>query len=80
MFSKSADSCANLAFSITPADADLSQAARCLYVGSGGNLRVTTTSGNDVTFTNVPGGLILPVSVVRVSSTNTTASGIIGLI
>lgn len=80
MFSKTADSCASMAFSVTPADSDLATPARSLYVGGGGNLRVTTTGGNDVTFSNLPGGVVLPVSVVRVWSTNTTATNIIGLI
>lgn len=79
-FSTTPDSCARLATSITPADTDLSQPQRCLYVGSGGNVRVTTVQNNDVTFSNVASGTILPVSVKRVWTTNTTASNIIGLI
>jgi hypothetical protein len=80
MFSKTADSCASMAIAITPADADLVQHVRALYVGTGGALRVTTVLGNDVTFTNVADGSIMPVSVKRVWSTSTTASNIIGLV
>lgn len=80
MFSKSADSCASFAQAITPADSDLLQPYRCIYVGTGGDIKVTTTGGSTVTFTSVPGGAVLPVSVSRVWSTGTTASSIIGLI
>jgi hypothetical protein len=79
MFNKTPDSCATSAVAITPADSDLAAASRALYIGTSGNLRVTTTSGNDVTFTNVSSGTILPVSVKRVWATSTTASNIIGL-
>jgi hypothetical protein len=79
MFSTTPDSCAKIATAITPADSDLAAASRALYIGTSGNLRVTTTSGNDVTFANVASGTILPVSVNRVWATSTTASNIIGL-
>jgi len=79
-FSKTADSCASVVWSITPADSDLAQPARCLYVGVGGDVRVTTTQGNDVTFVGVSGGAVLPVSVKRVWATNTTATSILGMI
>ena len=80
MFSKTADSCASMAFSVTPADPDMGTPARALYVGVGGDVRVTTTGGNDVTFTAVPGGSLLPVSVKRVWATGTTATNVIGVI
>jgi len=80
MFSKTADSCASMAFSVTPADSDMGTPARALYVGVGGDVRVTTTGGNDVTFTAVPGGSLLPVSVKRVWATGTTATNVIGVI
>lgn len=50
-----------------------------LYIGTGGNLRVGTASGQDVTFTNVLGGTFLPVQILKVFSTNTTASGFVAL-
>lgn len=80
MFSKSADSCASIAFPITPADSILTTKARALYIGTGGNVTVLTSNGSSVTFSNVVAGTILPVSVKQVSSTGTTASNIIGLI
>lgn len=50
-----------------------------LYVGGSGNLRVLTVGGDDVTFVNIPAGYSLPVQVVRVFATNTTATSIIAL-
>jgi hypothetical protein len=50
-----------------------------LYVGIGGDLRVLTAGGDDVVFTGFPDGGFLPVNVVRVFTTNTTASSIVAL-
>jgi hypothetical protein len=50
-----------------------------LYIGTGGNLRVLTEGGDDITFVNVLGGTTLPVNVVRVFATSTTASNIVAL-
>lgn len=49
-----------------------------LYVGTTGNLKVTTIAGTDITFTSVPAGMIIPLGISRVWSTGTTASNIIG--
>ncbi len=70
---------ANKVVAITPADSDLSDIVQALYVGVTGDVRVTTVEDNDVTFQNVTGGSFLPIAVKRVWSTNTTASGILGL-
>lgn len=50
-----------------------------LYIGTGGNLRVITASGQDVTFANVLGGTFLPVQVLKVFSTGTSASNFVAL-
>jgi co-chaperonin GroES (HSP10) len=50
-----------------------------LYIGTGGNIRVLTHGGDDVIFTNLIGGTFLPVQILKVFSTSTTASGIIAL-
>lgn len=50
-----------------------------LFVGTAGNLRVQTIGGDDVTFNNINTGAFLPVQVVRVYATGTTASNIIAL-
>ena len=48
-----------------------------LYVGTGGTIRVLTAEGSDITFTNLPAGIILPLRVIRVYASTTTATGII---
>ena len=50
-----------------------------IYCGGAGNLRVIMESGDDVLFTAVPIGTILPLRVKQVMSTNTTSTLIIGL-
>lgn len=50
-----------------------------LYVGTEGNLRVLTAGGDDVVFTNLASGSFLPVNVLRVFLTNTTAADILSL-
>lgn len=65
---------------VTPSDsADLAVVpARSLYVGTAGNLRVTTVSGDTVTLANVAAGYH-PLTVVRVHATGTTASDIVAI-
>ena len=43
-----------------------------LYVGTGGSIKVRTAGGNEVTFTNVPDGSIIPILVDMVFNTGTT--------
>ena len=50
-----------------------------LYVGNTGNLKVMTVGGDEVTFFNIQGGSFLPIQVLRVFATGTTASNIIAL-
>lgn len=52
---------------------------RSLYIGTGGNLVVQDEVGTQVTFLNVPGGVILPIIARRVMLTGTTATDIIAL-
>jgi hypothetical protein len=63
---------------VTPSDSVVIPMTRALYVGVGGNVRVTDINDN-VTYANVPSGSILPVQVSRVFATNTTASSIVAL-
>ena len=58
---------------------DLTNVARALYVGTGGDLKVTTAGGDTVTFNDVQGGSILPVRIKRVFSTGTTASNMVAI-
>jgi len=50
-----------------------------LYVGTGGNLKVITEGGDEVTFVNVQDGTFFPVNVLRVFATGTTATNIIAI-
>lgn len=64
---------------IVPNDStDLSTDARALYVGTGGDVRVTTSGGDTVTFRNVPAG-ILPVRIRRVFALGTTAADLVAV-
>lgn len=68
-------------FAVAPSDtADLLEAVRALYVGSGGTVSLRTVSGATATFLSVPAGSILPVRADRVLQTGTTATDIIGLV
>jgi len=49
-----------------------------LYVGTSGDLKVTTINGNTVTFRNCPVGIV-PVRAKRVWATGTTATDIVAL-
>jgi hypothetical protein len=50
-----------------------------LYVGTGGTVKILTEANDEVTFTNVANGTFIPVQVVRVFATGTSASNIIAL-
>ena len=50
-----------------------------LYVGGAGNLKVTTAGGDEVTFTGVLAGSFIPVQVIRVWATGTSATSIVAL-
>ena len=45
-----------------------------LYVGTAGDVRVLTVGNDDVTFTAVPAGSFIPVSVKKVYATGTVAA------
>lgn len=80
---------ANRAAAVTPSDtvnipslsseSGIPNRGCVLYIGTGGDLTVLTVGGDEVTFTNFQDGSFLPVQVVRVYSTGTTASDIIAL-
>jgi hypothetical protein len=66
------------AASITPSDT-VRIVAGAVYVGVAGNVRVLTSANTDITFIGVTAGSILPVKVVQVFSTSTTATNLIAL-
>lgn len=54
-----------------------------LYVGTGGDVKVTTIDGTDIMFTNVPSGSLLggsvPLAIRRVWLTDLTAADLVVL-
>ena len=50
-----------------------------LYIGTAGNVNVTTAGGTTLVFSNLNAGTILPVLVTKVLLTSTTASNIVRL-
>jgi len=55
------------------------QEGAVLYIGSAGNIRVTTVAGDDVIFQGINTGTFFPVNVIKVWNTSTTAAQIIAL-
>ncbi len=55
------------------------QEGAVLYIGTAGNLKVTTVAGDAVTFIGIHTGAFFPVQVAKVWATGTTASNIIAL-
>lgn len=58
-------------------DNDLDIIGAIIFVGTGGDLEVTTVSGDTVIYKNLPDAYTLPVQVRRVKATNTTAQDLI---
>jgi hypothetical protein len=69
------------AFAVTKSDDTVfSPPTRALYIGGAGNVAVIMNGDTAaVTFTAPVAGTILPLSVTKVMSTNTSASAIVGL-
>lgn len=74
------------AAAVTPSDtariADVSGGVNngcVLYVGGAGNLKVETIGGDEVTFVGINTGTFLPVQVVKVFATGTSATNILAL-
>ena len=63
---------------VTPSDSTTLTPTRALYVGGTGDVAVVMADGVTLTFTAVPVG-ILPVQVVKVLATGTTATNIVAL-
>lgn len=67
------------AAAVTPGDSTALRPTRGLYVGGAGNVKVEMSLGNVVTFSSVAAGTLLPIQVVKVYSTDTTATNIVAL-
>ncbi|MCW1844114.1 spike base protein, RCAP_Rcc01079 family [Prosthecomicrobium hirschii] len=76
--SSALDSPGKNAAAVTPSDsADLGTSCRALWIGTPGNIKVTTVGGDIVTFNGMSGWF--PVRCARIWSTGTTASGIVAV-
>jgi len=60
-------------------DLNTSNRDTCIYVGIGGDVRVLTAGGDDVTFASLPSGTFVPVHITKVFLTGTTASSILAV-
>jgi len=67
------------AFAITTSDTVNLQNVAVVYVGGAGNIKVTTANGDVATFNGLNAGTVLPVQVLRVWATGTTATNLIGI-
>lgn len=68
-------------FAITPSNvANLPTMARGIYVGGAGDIALTTPGNTALTFVGLTAGSILPVMAIKVSSSGTSATFLIGLI
>lgn len=75
------------AFAITKSDATTFDGmggnpspTRSLYIGTAGDVTVKMENGAIILFPGVQAGSILPISVIQVRSTGTTAGGFVGLV
>jgi hypothetical protein len=67
------------AINISSADHRPTSITRAIWVGTGGNLKVTTDGGTALTFVNVQDGTLLPVQSRLIWQTGTTASNMLAL-
>ena len=68
-----------VAVDVDSSDVTLAIPGAVLFIGTGGDVKVTTISGDDVTFKNLPNGSVLAVQVKKVFSTGTDAADIVAL-
>jgi len=68
------------AFEITPHDTNnFTKNTRGIFVGTGGELAVVMANDDEVTFSNVQSGCVLPIQCKRVLDTGTTATNLVGV-
>lgn len=70
------------AVAVTPNDSFNLANPSVIYVGSvsgGSAVKVTTAQGDAVTFTGLNAGTVIPVQVIRVWSTGTTATSLMAI-
>lgn len=67
------------AYAVRSDTVDFAIAARAFYTGSGGNIKVTTHDKQDIALVSVPAGTIFPLRIIRLWSTGTAATDVVGL-
>lgn len=65
------------ALAVTPNDTTSLGSPSVIYVGVGGTVKVTTPTGDVATFVGVQAGTVLPVQVLIVWASVTTASSMV---
>jgi hypothetical protein len=72
---------ASQARTITPSDsaANNFHPTRGVWVGGAGTVVAAMVDGGTSTFVGVPAGTLLPIQVVRINSTSTTATSMLAL-
>lgn len=65
------------AVAVTPSDTVNLDSPSVIYVGANGSVKVRTAQGDDTTFVGLSAGQTIPVQVIRVFSTGTTATSLI---
>lgn len=64
---------------ISIADHSFSVVTRAVYVGTGGDVLLTTSFGTSLTLSNVQDGSFLPIRAAGITKTGTTALNIVGM-
>ena len=68
------------AVTVTPADSDLTEVTRAVYVGAAGNLAVLLADdATPVIFVAVAAGSLFPLQCLQIRTTSTTASSIVAV-
>ena len=65
------------ATTFTNSDTNYLATPSVIYVGGAGSVKVTTAQGDDTTFVGLQAGQVIPVQVIRVWSTGTTATSLL---
>lgn len=81
MYNSSNLSVGRKAIALTPSNsANFSASVRAVYVGVGGNIVLVNPDSTTCTLVDVPQGTIVPTEAIRVNSTGTTASSLVGFV
>ena len=67
------------ASAVTPSDSVNLSYPSVVYVGGAGSVKVTTAQGDQVTFVGLSAGQVIPVQVIRVWSSGTTATSMLAI-